>query len=471
MTEVVDKRKIGQAKVCQKTVIRYTCCVCGGIFEKQYRSYRRSKMCHHCSLSNRKKTNDDIISVSPYNSDIVNSYGSFQKIKFKCVSCGEDVVIEKRSFDGTFKCGKCKHKETYKNFDDRKRSEIIQKSKKTRLERYGDANYTNEDKRKETNLRKYGVENAFQLKERSKATSMEKYGEPHYTNREKAKITMFERYGGYTWSSDCLRKKCDKTLRERYGEKLEKIVEKVQNTKLERYGDKNYNNVEKSINTCIERYGVSSYSKTNDFIHKSVKKYYYDELYFDSSWELYFWIYATENGHRIIKEPISFQYEYNGDIHYYFPDYLYDGELIEIKGGQFLKNNTLINPYDICENDLYSAKYDCMVRNNVKLITDVSFATDYVDKKYTKDYVKLFSTNVENLSVSISEKHRIGNYLNSGRTIDKEQLSNFWKDKSVIKKLALISIRKNGRCRPIDILDEFQYENKLEQNKNNSYEL
>lgn len=444
MFKIVDELEINETNVKQNTMIRYTCCECGGVFEKQYESYLRNKLCRKCSAKRHRKTIDEVITIMPNDCDIVSKCGKMQRLKFKCVECGKEYTVQRRSFNGEFKCGECKCKETYSNFSEEKKRNITKKKKKTRLEKYGDENYTNVDKRKETNLKKYGVENVFMLKEKIADAKFKKYGNPHYTNSEKRKETMFRKYGGYTWSSKELREKCDKTLREKYGANLEKIVEKTQQTKLEKYNDKNYNNEHKKKETCMLKYGVTSYSKTADYIHKSLKKYKYDGIQFDSTWELCFWIYARENGHTIVKEPISFKYEYDGDVHYYFPDFFYDGKLIEIKGGQFLKNNTLVNPYDKGQNGLYSAKYKCMIDNGVNILTDVSFAIDYVNKKYTKDYVSLFSTAKEFPSIA----------LNKGCTLSEEELNKIWNDKYLIKDLAIKSIERNGKCKPNDIVNE-----------------
>lgn len=94
------------------------------------------------------------------------------------------------------------------------------KSKRTKKERYGDENYNNRDKAKttcltkygtenpmqsigkqsvkQTNLERYGVQSQFQLestREKSKQTKLSKYGDVNYNNRDKAKQTCLNRYG------------------------------------------------------------------------------------------------------------------------------------------------------------------------------------------------------------------------------------------------------------------------------------
>lgn len=464
MTEIIDERNIGEVKIKQNTVIRYKCCVCGNVFEKQYKNYKHSKMCRNCSMLLKRNTTDEPIVLTTQNDiDKLKGYGKMQKIQFYCVECGKKYVVENRSFNGVMKCSTCKRNETCKNLGEEYKEKIIQKSKNTRLERYGNSNYVNVEQRKKTNLEKYGVENYFELKDKIKECNLKKHGVPHYVNSEKRKKTMYERYGGYTWESKELRKKCDSTLRQRYGKKLEKITEKGKKTRLDKYKNENYNNFQKHKQTCLTIYGVDSYSKTKEFRKKTAKKYFYDGIYFDSSWELYLWIYAKDKGCEIVKEPISFPYEYNGVTHYYFPDFLYNGDLIEIKGGQFIKDGHLINPYDRELDGLYESKQNCMKCNNVKLITDISFAKEYVDKKYTQDFVKLFRVGLpfpflnENLkdTSDVGLIHHFHKSIYYGNVYNRISPIQAWEDKELIKKTALNRLKYIGKCRPSDILQGF----------------
>ena len=94
------------------------------------------------------------------------------------------------------------------------------KSKRTKKERYGNENYNNREKAKKTclekygtenpmqsigkqsvkktNLKRYGVQSQFQLdsiREKSKQTKLSRYGDVNYNNRDKAKQTCLNRYG------------------------------------------------------------------------------------------------------------------------------------------------------------------------------------------------------------------------------------------------------------------------------------
>lgn len=64
----------------------------------------------------------------------------------------------------------------------------------------------------------------------------------------------------------------------------------------------------------------------------------------------------------------------------------------------------MINPYGRKDDSekvkfrdgLFEAKHQCMIRNNVKLITDYTVYIKYVKTKYGKDYFKKFRKNKNN---------------------------------------------------------------------------
>lgn len=93
--------------------------------------------------------------------------------------------------------------------------EWVSKSKKTKLERYGDENYCNVKKIKNTKLENFGDEN-FNNREKAYETMMREYGVKQYSNTEKMVQTRLN----YT------------------EEKKREVEEKKENTRLERYGVK-----------------------------------------------------------------------------------------------------------------------------------------------------------------------------------------------------------------------------------------
>ena len=111
-------------------------------------------------------------------------------------------------------------------------NKFSKKGKETKKRLYGDANYNNNEKSKQTCLERYGGDNPMKnkdIQEKSKQTCLERYGSPLYLTSdeyqskraecfEKSKRTMFERYG------------------HEYPSQIPELKEKIKQTCLERYG-------------------------------------------------------------------------------------------------------------------------------------------------------------------------------------------------------------------------------------------
>lgn len=114
-----------------------------------------------------------------------------------------------------------------------------------------------DEKRKKTNLDKYGVERAIQnddVKKRQKETFDRKYGGWALSNREireKIKQTNLNKYGAENPS------------------KNKEIVKKQKKTKLERYGNENFVNAEKAKQTNIDRFNAENPMQCEE-IRKSI---------------------------------------------------------------------------------------------------------------------------------------------------------------------------------------------------------
>ena len=106
-------------------------------------------------------------------------------------------------------------------YSNEQRKKIIEKIKNTKQQKYGDPNYNNIVKAKQTCLEKYGVENSFaapEIVEKIKNTKQQKYGDPTYTNREKSARTCKEKYGVDNFlSSEYAQEKLRAYNQKRYG--------------------------------------------------------------------------------------------------------------------------------------------------------------------------------------------------------------------------------------------------------------
>jgi hypothetical protein len=116
--------------------------------------------------------------------------------------------------------------------------------------------------------------------------------------------------------------------------------------------------------TTMSRYGCC---------HAPTSWYAYGGASFDSFPELCFYLYHSLRGKDVKREPMTFSYEFDGKALSYTPDFELDGQLYEIKGDQFLREDgTWFCPY---QDDFgrYEAKRQCALKSGVKIL----YAKDY----------------------------------------------------------------------------------------------
>lgn len=410
-----------------------------------------------------------------------------------------DLYLKKRDEDVCTVCGKktkfnsfeTGYRKTCSRSCSNKSKEQKERYRQTCIEKYGVTNISQtiqyKEKFKNTCIKRYGVENPGQSVE-IKQKIRDTYNKNHLpkpivydprTPLEKQKDTLLKKYGvNCTFKIPEIREKIKTTLIEHYGVEnpfqAEEVKEKIRKTCKEKYGTENSfqseivkqkyreNNLkkygvehpaqfkyvqEKAKQTCIEKYG--HYPITYN-------KYEFDNEKFDSSFELAYYIWLKDNGIDFTFHPnISFPYEYAGKVHSYYPDFLVDGTVTEIKGSQFFENGKMINPYDRTQDELYNAKYQCMLKNNVNIITDCTEYIDYVNNKYTTDFITLFKkdlpfpypcyTVIQKYHPSIYDAHR-----NGAPSIKKA-----WQDKNLVYKCAMNRLKYINRCTPSDIVEGF----------------
>jgi hypothetical protein len=153
---------------------------------------------------------------------------------------------------------------TWKNKSEEDKAHIDELRKKTTEEKYGDPNWRNPEKTRQTFLANFGVENPNQseeVREKIKETNLKKYGvnvpAKNKTIREKIRNTHLNKSEE---EKQEIASKTEKTCLEKYGTKSplqnENIREKIAKTNLERYGHTvgwNYNKIRQ---TNMEKYGV-----------------------------------------------------------------------------------------------------------------------------------------------------------------------------------------------------------------------
>lgn len=259
---------------------------------------------------------------------------------------------------------------------------VQEKRLKTNLNKYGYktsfSKKETQDKVKQTIIKKYGVDNVFkskEIKEQIKQKNIALYGVENAHQRpeviEKTKQTNLRKYGtSCTLQSDKIKLKVEKTLERKYGAK---------NVFASSYGK------ERIKETNFKKYGVTNPQQNRNIQKKTLSHYKYNGLNFDSSWELATYIYCVDNNISVLRLPTRFKYyDKNNKKHYYFPDFLINDTLIEIKGPQYLNQDGKLK-------DKFKQK--CMDDNNVIMWTkeDIQPYLNYCISKFNnKNWYKQF---------------------------------------------------------------------------------
>lgn len=140
---------------------------------------------------------------------------------------------------------------------------------------------------------------------------------------------------------------------------------------------------EKGEQTCLDKYGVKHYTQSIEYHKKARKLYSYNDIKFDSLWEVAVYIYYTYLGYLVIRCPVKFQYFINNKEHYYFPDFSINGKLVEIKGDHLINKD-----YELI--DFYNEGQEIIDCKN-KLIKDNSIEIWAYNE--VKDALKYFNSN------------------------------------------------------------------------------
>ena len=266
----------------------------------------------------------------------------------------------------------------------------------------------------QTILNKYGenVENPSQLKS-SRIKISEKLSNYSKTENGRNKILNAQKLTNLNWNSE--RKN------------------KINETKLQRYGTLNPN---KAI-------------------------YKYNNILFDSSWELYYYIYQKEILNNNIQRGKTFEYFINDEKHIYECDFFVNNKNVEIKGNHLIDENGNLSQMPTDEQN--KCKQKCMEENNVQIISkkEMESIIKIVDEKYTKDYVSLFRIDLEFPYPTLRNKsdYDVIRYFHKSIYHAKrnEELSPFeaWQDKNLVKKSALNRLKYIGSCKPFDVVQGF----------------
>ena len=289
-------------------------------------------------------------------------------------------------------------------------------------------------KLEQTMLERYGVNNAMQLqefaekckrsnearsesqrtesREKAKLTCIKKYGVDNYMKlpaaQENMKLYFLEKFGATSpLVNPKIKEKTKLTCQEKYGVEdsyliaaLPEFKEKIRNTCIKNHGvpvpAQNPEILQKIQNTCFKNYGVFHATQNPDIMKKARSKYYFNNLYFDSIWELAFYIEHKDDKDFHYHEDFIEYKDFSGNIHIYYPDFRIGDTFYEIKGNHMMDNEgNLIDFYNKGINqEILDCKQKCMKNNNVIIIS--YDAINPLIKKYGKSYLKSFKLKNKN---------------------------------------------------------------------------
>ena len=106
------------------------------------------------------------------------------------------------------------------------------------------------------------------------------------------------------------------------------------------------------------------------------KKGWFNDYWCDSSWELAFIIYNLDLGNKIERNKESFNYLYKGIQYKYYPDFIVNGEYVEIKEYENEKSKEKKKQFPYKINTYYSKEMEPIL--------------EYVKNKYGNNFVKLY---------------------------------------------------------------------------------
>lgn len=220
-----------------------------------------------------------------------HSCGAYMAQDKKKQTCIERYGVEHYSSTEAFKEA---NRKSYTSKTDEEKQAIKNKRTDTMISRFGVENPLQSPeihkRKKMTCLKKYGSENYFQTKdyrEKNTNTCLERYGTEFYTQTEefksKIKETCKEKYGTefYSQTKEFLENRKSHTL-EKYGVEFYSQTEawknKVSQTCKEKYGVENYFQTEEFLENrklhTMEKYGVENYFQTEEFLsHRREQNY------------------------------------------------------------------------------------------------------------------------------------------------------------------------------------------------------
>jgi len=350
------------------------------------------------------------------------------KINVKCDVCSKEKNISyhsyKRNIDnqGYYACSsKCAYEKNIITNNKRfgvdnftKTEEYNKKTKKTKKEKYGNENYTNIEKQKQTNLKKYGYNTFIKtdiFKEKKKQTMINKYGVEYPLQspiiKEKWTKTNITKYGTkYPLQSPIIKNKSKETKIKKYNNEHYNNRIKFKNTILELYGVDNPmkdNMIKNKVyQTIKEKYGVNHHMHLEEIITKVFKsgykihKYNNTNIYYQGTYKKDF----LDKYYNLldIKRGKPIEYYYGNNKHIYYPDFFISefNLIVEIKSSHWYNKHI----------DKNLIKKNVCIQNgyNFLFIIDKNYTIfdNLIKHKYYSNYDVCYQYKIKNDNLSIN---------------------------------------------------------------------
>lgn len=387
------------------------------------------------------------------------------------LSCPKKLLLPENWF-----CRKCKISITKQKKTKEEKDKIQEKRKQTTLARYGVDNVFKaqciKDKTKNTLKELYDITNAQQLQTRK---GYIKKAEKSKTAIKELKQIDLEQHQQFIEQS--IKTKWDTRTQEDRARILAKRIE----TNRKKYGT-DFAQQSKSVQNkykenSLRKYGTDHPQQSftvRQKVEATFRKKYgsnhpnacfeYENLTFDSSWELAVWIWAIDNKKSIKREPCKIVYEYGSKQHIYYPDFEIEGQLIELKGPQFFdQNGKMINPFNRAGDNLMEAKHQAALANGVKFwqYEDLKDIFKYIKTTYTWDYIELFRKNIPfpYPKLRSNSDQDIIRYFHKSvfhaHRLQAKSPYEAWQDKRLVKLSALNRLKYVKNCSPEAVVAGF----------------
>lgn len=219
--------------------------------------------------------------------------------------------------------------------------------------------------------------------------------------KDRKSQTCFEHFG-VPWhlQADSVKDQIDKTNRLRNGDL---------------YKEKRIN---KTKATIKKKYGVSNISQAKGIQSKKSFRFWFQNIRFDSSYELCFFLYHIENNIPIERCSDQFPYyDSNNTEHWYHPDFKVNGEFVEVKGEHLLdkQGNLTSEIYSSSKEskDINFHKQKCMEKVGSRLISseEIQKCFNFIYEKYGKKYINSFKKAKKKFKDPTSKEISLQNFL------------------------------------------------------------